>query len=251
MAKFTQEGNDYEDVGGIGEGDTPTFSLPGGGTAGGINPKAKLPTNAQLTNPAKPYYYSTDDWQLLLRMNSKDVTAVQQKLMKAYPGFKPATLGDRYDPQTVRYFKQALSRINQYTFDPADPYKIRGKATIDALDVLAKNPVTTTTGRGGGATYTYRKSASDDLKSVFQQVAQRSLGRDLDEGTVNRMVEAFQQQEVQYQRQATRGGVVTQAPTAETFAQNKIQNDFGTEVDTRKLDNIFGAIDAAMMSGGQ
>jgi hypothetical protein len=90
----------------------------------------------------------------------------------------------------------------------------------------------------------------EDLKAIFRKAAQDSLGRNLQDGDINRLVETYQAQEARYQKQvSTVGGVVTQAPSAQAFAQSAINKDFGTEVNTRKLSDIFGAIDANLSKG--
>lgn len=231
--------------GDVGSGNAPI--VPGGTTySGGINPSYKPPAKTAFGDPSKPYFYTTDDWQMLLSFNKDSVIAIQQKLAQAFPGFKPRVMGDKYDTNTIKYFKYALNRINQFSVDEANPYGIRGKNTMDALTILTKSPTTTGSSSLGGSVTTYRESNPADLKAVFQKVAQTTLGRELGEGDLNRMVDAFQSKEVQYQKQYQRGGVVTGPPAAETFAESRIQNDFGTEVDTRKLDSIFSAVDAAL-----
>ena len=67
---------------------------------------------------------------------------------------------------------------------------------------------------------------------------------------MNRLVESYQAQQLQYQRQVSSGGTTVQAPNAQTFATTSIEKDFGDEVNTQKLDGIFSAIDEAL-SGGQ
>ena len=96
----------------------------------------------------------------------------------------------------------------------------------------------------------YQVSNPDDLKAVFRKAAQELLGRNLQDGDLNKLVETFQMQEKQYQQKAAGGGVAVQAPSATTFATQAIEQDFGAEVNTQKMDNIFGAIDQAL-SGGQ
>lgn len=221
---------------------------PSGGPkyAGGINPSYKPPTADKFTDPSNPYYYTNEDWQMLLSKPSADVRIIQQKLMEAYPGFIPKTLGDKFDPNTIKYFKFALNRINQLTADTSDTFGIRGKTLDKALDVLVANPV-----KGGSTSLrAYQVTNADDLKAVFRQTAQSLLGRNLGEGDLNAFVAAFQQEQTRYQQQAqTGGGMVAQSPTAETFAQTNIQKDFGQEVDTRKMDRLFSIFDKVVSEG--
>lgn len=229
--------------GGTGDGYDPSG---GPKYAGGVNPSYKPPTADKFTNPSDPYYYTNEDWQMLLSKPSADVRIIQQKLMSAYPGFVPKTAGDKFDPNTIKYFKFALNRINQLTADTTDSFGIRGKTLDKALDILAANPV-----KGGSTSLrAYQVTNANDLKAVFRQTAQSLLGRNLGEGDLNALVAAFQQEQTRYQQQVqTSGGVIAQSPTAETFAQTSIQKDFGEEVDTRKMDRLFSIFDKVVSEG--
>ncbi len=103
---------------------------------------------------------------------------------------------------------------------------------------------------GGGSVQRYRLTNPTDIKVAIRAIAQDALGRGLDDGDVNRLVKLFQQEELSAQKKYQAGGVVTDAPSAQQFIQSKIQQDFGEEVDTRKLSNIFSVIDKAL-SGKQ
>ena len=48
------------------------------------------------------------------------------------------------------------------------------------------------------------------------------------------------------QKKYQAGGAVTDAPSAQQFIQSKIQQDFGEEVSTRKLDQLFQGVDQAL-----
>jgi hypothetical protein len=90
----------------------------------------------------------------------------------------------------------------------------------------------------------YSVDNADDLKAVFRKTAQEMLGRNLQDGDLDSMVQAFQQSQTQYQRRmATSSGMIEQAPSATTFAQTQIEKDFGPEVDTRKIDKSFALFD--------
>jgi hypothetical protein len=64
------------------------------------------------------------------------------------------------------------------------------------------------------------------------------------------MVEAYQSNELSYQKTYSAGGASTAAPDPTTFAQSQMQKDFGGEVNVNKLDSIFANIDK-VLSGGQ
>ena len=105
-------------------------------------------------------------------------------------------------------------------------------------------------GAGTGKVQAYQMSNPDDLKAVFKKAAQEMLGRNLQDGDLNSLVQAFQQQEVAYQKKAALGGEVTTTPTPATFAARNIEKDFGKEVNLQKMENIFKSIDQAL-TGGQ
>ena len=93
-------------------------------------------------------------------------------------------------------------------------------------------------------------SNPDDLKAVFKKAAQEMLGRNLQDGDLNSLVQAFQQQEVAYQKKAALGGEVTTTPTPATFAARNIEKDFGKEVNLQKMENIYKSNEQAL-TGGQ
>lgn len=223
----------------------------GNANAGGIDPDYKAPSSASMKDPNNPYIYKTQDWQMLLTLPQDDVIAIQRNLMKAFPGFKPGQIGNRYDPKTINVFKSALARINQFSVDPSDTLGIgiRGKTTTDAIAALAKMPMSASTGSSGLANPT-RVTSPTDLKAIFKKVSQDSLGRTIGDGDLNRMVEAYQSNELSYQKTYSAGGAATSTPDPTTFAQSQIQKDFGDEVNVNKLDSIFSSIDK-VLSGGQ
>lgn len=222
------------------------YTPAGTSYAGGVNPDYKPPTADKFGNANDPYFYTTDDWQILFTKPADDVRVIQQKLMAAYPEFTPKKLGDKFDGPTIKYFRYALNRINQFTSDPTDQYKIRGKSLDKALDVLSANPVV-----GGSTTLrSYTVTSPTDLKEVFRRAAQETLGRNLGDGDLQRFVESFQQQQAQYQQAVSAGGGRAVAtPSAEQFAKAQIEKDFTEEVNTQKMDRLFSVFDA--VAGGK
>ena len=218
--------------------------------AGGINPSYKgLAADANYTgaDKVKPYFYTNDDWQTILGYSPDKVIAVQTQLMKAFPGFVPGKVGDKRDAKTIAMFKKALGQINYLTQEAESPF--RGKKLEDALAELTKTP-SAASGKAK-ALPAYQMTSPTDLKAVFKKAAQDAIGRNLGEGDLNRLVEFFQSQQVTYQKQAAIGGPVVAPPSAETFATRSLEKDFGQEVNTQKLDGIFGAIDQALTGGQQ
>ncbi len=220
--------------------------------AGGVDPNYKPPTKQVLTDPSKPYTYTNQDWQILLSMPQSDVVAVQRYMMKAFPGFKPGSLGDKYDPKTIKQFKTALGRINQFAADPSasNGVDVRGKTTVEAIKAISAVPSLGTSG-GAGSLQPYRLTSPEDLKAVFKKTSQATLGRTLGEGDLNRLVEAYQANELAYQKTIAQGGTAASAPDPTVFAVGKLEKDFGQEVDTQKMSSIFDAVDRALSGAGQ
>lgn len=97
----------------------------------------------------------------------------------------------------------------------------------------------------------YRISNPADIKAVINQSAKTLLGRSLDDNQLDAMVKAFQAQEVSAQKQYEAGGVAVEAPSVQQFAQKSIEKDFGKQVDTRKLNSVFGAVHNMLIGGKQ
>ena len=192
---------------------------------GGFEPAGQTVAN-------QPKYFSGDEDAI--NSYSKETIAQLQ-----YNLSRNGLMGRKYTPgivdnQTRSGFKELLGVANR-----------QGTDWSAALSSVAQAGVST-----GTKLPAYQLTNPEDLKAVFRKAAQDSLGRNLQDGDINRLIQAYQAQEAQYQKQvATVGGVVTQAPSAQAFAQSAINKDFGTEVNTRKLSDIFGAIDANLRKG--
>jgi hypothetical protein len=192
---------------------------------GGFEPAGQTVAN-------QPKYFSGDEDAI--NSYSKETIAQLQ-----YNLSKNGLMGRKYTPgivdnQTRSGFKELLGISNR-----------QGTDWVNALGSVSQAGVST-----GTKLPAYQLTNPEDLKAVFRKAAQDSLGRNLQDGDINRLVETYQAQEAQYQKQvSTVGGVVTQAPSAQAFAQSAITKDFGTEVNTRKLSDIFGAIDANLSKG--
>tara|TARA_R110000868_G_scaffold1493_5_gene11685 strand:+ start:466 stop:1260 length:795 start_codon:yes stop_codon:yes gene_type:complete len=230
--------------------DGTTYTVTGGSYAGGVDPNylgLEKQSGYMGATTATPYAYTTQDWQTILQYAPDKVETIQRQLMKAFPGFTPGILGDKTDPKTIKYFKLALGRINSLSADTASP--LRGQKIDAQLTALSKMPAAVD-GGGGGGMPSFQLNNPDDLKAVFKKAAQDSLGHNLGEGDLNKLIESYQALQLQYQKQVSSGGTTVQAPNAQTFATTSIEKDFGDEVNTQKLDGIFSAIDEAL-SGEQ
>ena len=99
---------------------------------------------------------------------------------------------------------------------------------------------------GGTGVRRYRVSSPEDLKVVAKRMAQETIGRSFTEDEANQFVDAYQQRELQAQQQYFAGGVATEAPSADVFAQQFAQQIAPTEANGYKflgfMDSIFRSI---------
>lgn len=183
----------------------------------------------------QPLYFSGDE-DTINKYSREDIALVQAQ-MRAN-GFMSGTYTPGVvDNKTRSAFRNVLGVANRMGSDWQSALASVGQARDEA-------------GIKAGGLRTYQVSNPDDLKAVFRKTAQEMLGRNLQDGDLNALVSSFQQEQARYQQQAqTVGGVVTQAPTAETFASTRISQDFGQEVDTRKMDRLFSVFDRVVSEG--
>lgn len=106
--------------------------------------------------------------------------------------------------------------------------------------------------RGGGARggVTIRLPSDDDLTQVFKYVSQATIGRTLPKESYQEMIAAYKPQLVQYQQQLQGGGTVTEPPQAETFAETRIEQQFGQEAFTYQLGGYLDEL-SKLAGGGQ
>lgn len=193
---------------------------------GGFEPAGQVIEN-------KPRYFSGDE-DIINKYSTEQIATIQYQLSKSGLMSRKYTPGV-VDDKTRSGFRELLGIANREGVDWGAAMGIVGKAAEGA----------------GQPLQAYQMSNPDDLKAVFRKAAQEMLGRNLQDGDLNRLIQTFQQQEVAYQKQAAIGGPVVSTPQAATFAARNIEKDFGKEVNTQKLDNIFGAIDQALTGGQQ
>lgn len=219
------------------------FTL-GGAYQGGINKDYKPPALKDFLNPDEPYYYKNDDWQMILRRTTNDVAVIQSKLMKAFPDYKPGRVGDKFDNNTIYYLKKAMSRINMMNQDSTSP--VRGKTLDNALTYLSQNPAPGE--KTSSSLPSYRLTSTEDLKAVFTRAAQDTIGRTLSDRELQRLADAYNQQEMAYQKKAAYGGTAMQAPQPTTFAEGQIEQKFATEAKANDYTNYVSIL-SQMMAG--
>lgn len=105
-------------------------------------------------------------------------------------------------------------------------------------------------GRGSGAVTTYRLPSDDDLTAVFKAVSRSTIGRELPTESYRSMIDAYKPLLLKYQQQQLGGGVVTEPPAAETFAETQIGEQFQDEEFTyglgTQLNNFMQILGGAM-----
>lgn len=115
----------------------------------------------------------------------------------------------------------------------------RGRALTEMLRDLPDR-----TGGGGGARR-YRVSNPEDLKVVLNKAAMDTIGRSFTDQELQLTVRGYQQAEMTAQQQYYAGGVATEAPSPETFAQQSAKFFAPNEANAYKflgiMDRIFSA----------
>jgi len=91
----------------------------------------------------------------------------------------------------------------------------------------------------------YRVSAKADIRTVANQVAKQTLGREFTEQEAERFVQSYQQAELGYQQ--ARSGVIEQPPAMDVAAQQFAQEVAPTEANAYKY---LGAVDMLMKNLG-
>jgi hypothetical protein len=207
-----------------------------GSPLGGIDPNYKIPTTWGTAD--QPYAFTTNDINIIYKISTDKLTSYQGLLRKAVPGYIPST-GNRSDPRLKSAFSKALTQINLINSDPTSP--LRGKSLDEALAYLANNPVPA---QGGGGLKAFRLNDPDTLKKAFEGGAQSALGRTLSPEDMNKLVNSFNQLDMDYQRAAAGGGggTITQAPDAGVFAEKQAEKMAPVEAESYDYMNYMGAL---------
>lgn len=180
----------------------------------------------------EPKYFSED----IDKLGSSSRGYIAQWQMKMN---QAGLLGNEFtmgvaDNTTLSAYREVLAVANR-----------EGISDAEAIQLIAQRKVNLK----GGSVPKYRLTNEADIQAVVDAVAQQLLGRTLDEGQAARIARAFQQEELAAQKAYARGGAVEEAPTAQQFVTSAIEKDFGDQVDTRKLNGIFGALDTMLKAG--
>jgi len=170
------------------------------------------------TQDVQPKFYEGDEDQIR-RQSPENIGFLQRQM--ATSGLLKGTYNPGLpDDKTVAAYKTLLGWAN--SFGASDP--------MTALERLKASGFT---GKNAGVTK-YVTNATD-LKNVFDKTAQSVLGRNLDEQSLNRLVKAYQQQEVAPTQNAMVAGVKVKEPTAAVFSEKQIKAQNPDEADAYKF----------------
>jgi hypothetical protein len=163
------------------------------------------PTKTIGGQEIQPQYFEGDEYDIST-LDAEQVITMQRELQAG--GY---FLGESFNPgivrdSTIKAYKRALEDANQ--------------SFVSYTDVIKRSKTIPFSG-GAGALKKYKVTASPDLESVFDKVSQSVLGRQLDTEQLNKLVETYQSTELQSQKAPA--GVSAQAPSAQAFAQQKIE----------------------------
>ena len=254
---------------------TPTTIAPGGPTTTTVAPAPGAATNVQIAGfTGSGTTLDTDYFQPALGVSGgrqvSKITGVP--VAGTYTGFKPPEGGEerRFGvPQpTPKYFDGDEDLINTFTREEVATVQqqmkaagILGKYRLGVVDDATLAAFKTVLGQAnrtagdwtvglkalqsgatGGPGLTYQVSNPDDLNKVIEQSAKYVLGRSIDPAMSQRIAKAYQQLQIEEQRANQRGGVQTQAPQAEVFAEKQIQQKSGAEADAYRFAQYAQAI---------
>jgi hypothetical protein len=205
-----------------------------GALLGGIDPNYTMPKSYGTAD--KPYGFETKDLNIIYKISTEKLTSYQTLLMGAFPGYR-ASVGNRSDPKLKSYFGKALTQINLLNSDVTSP--TRGMTLDQALAYLSKNPVADV---GGSGLPTFRLNDPDTLKKAFEGGAQTALGRTLSPEDMNKLVNSFNQLDMNYQRAAAGGGTITQPPNAEVFAETQAEKLSPAEAEANDYSSYIGVL---------
>jgi hypothetical protein len=148
--------------------------------------------------------------------------------------------GGFLDKNSLGDYSAEMNALMQ-AFDFANvTFSTLGKAVNDRI---VNMPV----GRASsGATRVYRTTSTEDLTKLAKRVAQDTLGRELTDSEAAGFANAYQQQEIQFQKSYYGGGTVMEAPSPEVAAQTFAQQTAPTEAAGYKylgyINKLFNAV---------
>jgi hypothetical protein len=95
-----------------------------------------------------------------------------------------------------------------------------------------------------------RLTSKEDLSAVFNQTAQRYIGRRLMDDEIERLVTSYQSEERRTQIAMQSGGEVEMTPAADVFGLTQIQETIEPEYDTYQMGNTLDSFRRIIGGGG-
>lgn len=184
--------------------------------------------------------YDATDLDLFAGLSPESMWSIQQGLMRA--GLIDQAPKGIFDDITATAMSKVLSYANK-----------RGLLWQDALDEYAAAGDAAGLGAGGGPrrVFTPQLSNPDDLRRVFKQAAYDLTGGSfMDDSTYERMVSGYQGAELAAQRAqfdaAVSGAEVTDAPSAQAFAQTDLKAADPSAVEAKRFADYGGVLESLL-----
>lgn len=187
-------------------------------------------------------YREGDEWRFTAS-SPEDIASIQRMLDAAGLLTGDFALGV-WDNKTASAMKQVLAYANR-----------SGLTWQAALQRMASGGAALKAGRrsggGGGVGRVFAPQVSnpEELKSIFKQASYTLLGGKsfIDDATLDRMVTAYQQEEIRAQREAFNRSTAVAPPSPQTFAEQQIEQTDPKGVEAARfasyvsvLDNLIG-----------
>lgn len=182
------------------------------------NPYFSAGKGGVVSQDIQPKYFEGDEDQI--RRQSPESIGMLQQQMASSGLLKGTYNAGLPDDKTIAAYKTLLGWANSF-------------GATDPMNALQRLNASGFKGKNVGVTK-YVTNATD-LKSVFDKTAQSVLGRNLDEQSLNRLVKAYQQQEVAPTQNAAVPGVKVKEPTAAVFSEKQIKTQNPDEADAYKF----------------
>jgi hypothetical protein len=178
-------------------------------------------TRSYMTEGNKPL--TQGQARLLLRdisRNPSKMAKIKQQLVAVGADPDNYISDTSMDATTINAWESAVAQANNAGMDP-EVYLAQLQ-----LDPTARNKASS---RGPGPAFTIRLPSSDDVATIVQDVSQRRIGQRLDSEQAKQIAEAYVSMAESQYRSQQGASTVTDPMSAETFAQQQISSQFGSD----------------------
>jgi hypothetical protein len=199
-----------------------------------------------------PQYRANDEFNILGNMSEGQRRRVQQQLLALGLADPTQITFGQVDPYTVQAFEAVLGYANMQGKSWNEMlFSAQGSAVLNQRRAQA--------GRGGGgggggrAPQTVQVSSPDTLRRLFRKAMVEMAGSRVEGFDIEAAVQAYQQVEAGYQKQAygmaPTGGTIADPPSAEVFIADRLEGQAGTEVQSNSIAERAGSL-LNMIQGG-